>query len=176
MALALMVLATGWRFEDRVAVTGEINLAGTLYSVGGLLHKAAAAMEAGVQLLVLPPGDKAKLEAEALEAVGHGGELPEALLDFIASRVVEARDMVEVFQHAVQGRWAVVPISYPDHQTRPDLITPCRQQDSMPRPWLVRSAGASWAVRTGSRCEAAPGHTSPNAVSWRRGASATSWA
>jgi Lon-like protease len=72
LAFALGVLEQLGRDVDQgleVAVTGELELDGSVGSVGGIKQKTIGAREAGIQLFLVPSGDNAR------EARRHAGEM-----------------------------------------------------------------------------------------------------
>ncbi len=67
MLSALASVLTGRPLADRLAMTGEITLRGTVLPVGGIKEKVLAARTAGIQRLILPARNKQDYEEIAPE-------------------------------------------------------------------------------------------------------------
>ncbi len=58
MTVGIIAALEGWKINPKVMMTGMINPDGTIGPVGGILEKAAAAHEAGVDLFLIPQGQR----------------------------------------------------------------------------------------------------------------------
>ncbi len=64
VAAAIASALTDRPIPPRVAMTGELSLAGRVLPVGGIKEKVLAALRAGVKVVMLPTENKAELEKD----------------------------------------------------------------------------------------------------------------
>jgi uncharacterized protein len=58
MTVGIIAALEGWNVNPKVMMTGMINPDGTIGPVGGILEKASAAHQAGVELFLIPKGQR----------------------------------------------------------------------------------------------------------------------
>lgn len=89
---ALVSLATGRLFGERLAMTGEMTLTGQVLAIGGVKEKILAAFQAGVTTLILPKDNRKDFEED----------VPEEIREQLTVHYVEHAD--EVLKYALQPK------------------------------------------------------------------------
>ena len=90
MATAFMSLLTGRVIKPNVAMTGELDLTGSVMPIGGLREKTVAAKRNGIRTIFIPKANERDLE-----------EIPEIVRDGI--RFVPVRNAMEVMRSVFQA-------------------------------------------------------------------------
>ncbi len=94
MLVALASLLSKRKVKDNVAMTGEITLRGRVLPVGGIKEKVLAAKESGIEIVLLPEGNKKDEE-----------EFPKSLKEALARGEIKLKyvsEMKEVIEFALE--------------------------------------------------------------------------
>ena len=89
MAVTFMSLLTGRVVKSDVAMTGELDLTGSVMAIGGLREKTVAAKRNGVKTIFIPKSNERDLE-----------EIPEIVKTGI--KFIPVKKAFEVFQQVFQ--------------------------------------------------------------------------
>jgi ATP-dependent Lon protease len=101
IAVALISALTHRPTRAKVAMTGEITLRGRVLPIGGLNEKAAAALRAGVETVLVPRANRKDLE-----------ELPASIRERVQVKLVDSMDEVlrVAFRGGVPRRPEAIPL------------------------------------------------------------------
>ena len=83
MATTLISLATGKKVSQKIAMTGELSLAGRVLPIGGLKEKTIAAKRVGIKTVIIPKSNERDLD-----------EIPEHIKKGLTFHPVESMDEV----------------------------------------------------------------------------------
>lgn len=109
MVTALVSLLSGRTVRPRVAMTGELSLAGVVLPVGGIKEKVLGAKRAGIHEVILPADNQPNVVED----------LPEHLLEGMKIHYVHTLD--EALEHAL-SKEKVLPMPLP--KSEPAKKTP----------------------------------------------------
>ena len=91
MHTALASLFTGKRVDKDVAMTGEINLRGTVLPIGGLKEKAIGAVQAGIKTILIPEMNEKDVPDIPESAKKKLTIIPVGTVDEVLEKVIKKR-------------------------------------------------------------------------------------
>ncbi|HBF33855.1 TPA: hypothetical protein DDW35_04770, partial [Candidatus Sumerlaeota bacterium] len=163
MAAAFYSLLVNQPVKEKLAMTGEITLKGTILAVGGIKEKILAAHRAGIREIILPSRCEAELKKEVPE------EVRKSVHFYFVDHVVDALKIAfpgKTFGTAGEPPRPAKQERHPRHQEQPTpVVIPVEQPaaasvtpDNGPQEPPVITPAIDWDAIDETKMEAGPSH------------------